>query len=138
MSHPRPTEADLLDHARHDEDFLDFLLAEVLPTNSRFADWALVAAFYSALHFTKAAILRDHNRHVTQHVGRTDHLGSFHAGHNDLVNDYLGIIKTTYRDMFDLGHEARYRGYYKLAGNATAEVQRKRKDLDKIKSACGY
>jgi hypothetical protein len=103
-----------------------------------FADWALVVAFYAALHYTKAAILRDHNETSPTHVTRYDSRGVRYVGHNDLVREYLRAINTAYRDLFDLGLEARYRDYFKIPGNAVAEVRRQRKGLSNIKMTCGY
>jgi hypothetical protein len=92
------TEQDYLDHARHNERFLDYLIKSVLPSNSRYADWALVVCFYTALHYTKAAILRDHGDDVAHHVSYYRTGGDYHIGHNDLVREHLSAVKTAYRD----------------------------------------
>lgn len=136
MSNAQGSYQDHLDQAQHNEAFLDFLTANVLPSNSRFADWALVVTFYAALHYTKAAILRDHGRFAAKHKGHYDNKGEFHSGHNELVEDYLPQIKTRYRELFDLGQEARYRGFYKLAGDAMGVVRIQRRMLEDIKLAC--
>ncbi len=132
------TEQDHVDHARHNERFLDHLISQVLDENGQYGDWALVVTFCAALHYTKAAIVRDLRKSVTAHTSRMDAHGVVHEGHNDLVRTHLPVINTLYRELFDLGHDARYRGYYRMPGNAVAEVKRQRRNLDDIKTACGY
>lgn len=131
------SEAEHLDHARHNEKFLDHLIKVVLPSNPRFADWALVVVFYAALHYTKAAILRDHNEFAPHHV--THLRGDVpYRGHNDLVREHIPAIRTNYRELYELSQEARYRSFFKAPGDSVAEVRRTRQTLDDIKSACGY
>lgn len=133
-----PREQDHLDQARQNESFLDYLIDTVLPSHPRFADWALVVTFYAALHYTKAAILRDHGDFAPHHISRYDQRGDRHVGHNDLVREHLLVVSIYYSDLFDLSQEARYRGYYKTPGDLVAEVRRQRKRLEDIKLACGY
>jgi hypothetical protein len=96
-----------------------------------------VVAFYSALHYTKAAILRDHGKFSKQHRS-SSHDAGYTTGHNDLVRDYLPEIIVEYLEMFDLGHDARYRAYHAQPTDALAEVKRQVESLKKIKSVCGY
>jgi len=117
--------------------FLKYLVDTVLPSNGRFSDWALVVAFYAALHYTKGAILRDSGISVQQHKRYTDAHGTLREGHNDLVRYHIPSIATRYRDLFDLGHQARYRGFFRLPDNSLAEVKRQQRALRDIKLACG-
>lgn len=126
-----------LKHAVHNETFLRHLNDSVLAKRGEFADWALVVAFYAALHYTKSAILRDHGMSVARHRGFDGDQG-WQQGHTELVRDHLSSISGLYKHLSDLGHDARYRGYFMQPGNATAEVKRQTEALKKIKTACGY
>lgn len=133
-----PPEQDHLDQARHNEALLDHFLTTVLPNHPDFADWALVVTFYAALHYTKAAIIRDHGEFAPHHITRFDSGGVRHPGHNDLVREHMPVLRSLYGDLFDLSQEARYRGYYRKPGDLVAEVKRQRVRLEDIKTACGY
>lgn len=131
------TPSDHFEYAQHHEAFLDYLMAKVLNNDPQFADWALVVAFYAALHYTKGAILRDHDVHVERHARYEDKNGVWHDGHNDLVRQHLGGgISAKYQQLFGGGHEARYRGFYRKPNEARLEVLRHKALLDEIKAVC--
>ena len=132
------TEHDHLQHARHNEAFLDHLIESVLESRSEFADWALVVCFYAALHYTKAALVRDLRMSATTHRSYEDAGGGDRKGHTDLVRIHLPALGAIYSEMFDLSQDARYRGFYKMPGHAVAEVKRQRRRLEDVKTACGY
>jgi hypothetical protein len=127
---------DHVEHARHNEAFLDRLTKD-LHRAPEWADWALVVTFYAALHYTKAAILRDHHLTVPRHTGHWVQ-GVWQSGHNDLVRQHLPRIKVQYKELFDAGHDARYRAYFKTSPKAVLEVARQRILLDQIKTECGF
>jgi len=130
---------DHLDQARHHERFLDYLQAHVLPQHPEFAGWAMVVMFYSAFHYTKAAILRDPNEEVFTHKSRHGPLGELHEGHNDLVRRHLGgDTAVAYLELFDRGHEARYRPFHRRQLDAGTQVALQRDLLLRVKEACGY
>ncbi len=129
--------SDHFEYGRHHEAFLDYLIAQVLNREPQFADWALVVAFYSALHYTKGAILRDHGVHTERHARYEDKNGVWHDGHNDLVRQFFGpAISAKYQQLFGAGHEARYRGFYRKPNEAKLEVARHKALLDEIKIVC--
>lgn len=130
---------DHLDQAQHHERFLDYLQAHVLPQHSEFAGWAMVVIFYSAFHYTKAAILRDHGEEVFTHKSHHGSLGELREGHNDLVRRHLGgDIAVAYLELFDRGHEARYRPFHRSQLNPAAQVILQRELLRRVKEACGF
>lgn len=136
MKGPEFTPDEHLAHGRHNETFLRYLTDSVLTRRSEFADWALVVVFYAALHYTKAAILRDNGKFSKQHRSST-HDSGYTVGHNDLVREYLPEVVAEYMEMFDLGHDARYRSYFAEPTNGLAEVKRQVSSLRKVKEACG-
>ena len=131
------TPADHFEYARHHEAFLDYLSTRVLNNEPRFADWALVVAFYAALHYTKGAILRDTGVHVERHRRYPDQSGTWHDGHNELVRQAFGsAISAKYQQLFGNGHDARYRGFFRKPNEAKLEVARCRALLEEIKAVC--
>ena len=79
------------DHASHNERLVDILEHDLLPRNPEFLDWAIVVTFYAALHYTKAALIRDQGAFSPHHRGYRDGDGVFQEGHNDLVHRYFPI-----------------------------------------------
>src|SRR5437867_4128453 len=104
MNAARPvfTWHDYQGHAEHNEVFLNFFINQVLKKEPGFADWAITVCFYAALHYTKAAILRDHGVAVIRHRSGLGKGGVWEEGHNVLVRKHLRAISPEYRDMFDL------------------------------------
>jgi hypothetical protein len=129
---------DHADHGRHNEEFADLVIKTMLPKKPEYADWALVAIAYAALHYTKAAILRDTGLTSEKHVDYTDRANQFREGNETLVRQHLPTIAAKYKMVFQGGHEARYRGFFKKGGTAALEVARQRILLDEIKQACGF
>jgi hypothetical protein len=125
-------------HAEHNQALLDYFIQQVLPRDPVFADWALVVCFYAALHYTKAAILRDHGVMVPKHRSGPGRGGKWELGHNDLVRTHLPQISAEYRDLFDIGVQARYEGFFKLGQNVLLEVVRQQAELAKIKAGCEF
>jgi hypothetical protein len=131
------TPADHFEYARHHEEFLGYLSANVLNQHPEYADWALVVCFYAALHYTKGAILRDHNVSVERHTRYRDEHHRVHDGHNELVREHLGKeISAKYQQLFGNGHDARYRGFFRKPNEARLEVALCMGLLDEIKAAC--
>lgn len=124
-------------HARHNEDFLDHLIGNVLGGLSKFTDWGFVVVFYSALHYTKAHIVRKHGEWAESHGGHYGADGAWVEGHNELVGRRLPMIKFEYEDLFDLSIQARYGVMHSEGGSLFPELKRKRVYLNSIKSAIG-
>jgi hypothetical protein len=126
--------AEYLKHAEHNAKFVDFLISDVLPKRANFSDWAMVALFYAALHYTKAAILHKHRCIAEQHKGYPDEAtGRYTPGHEDYVRWFMGPSTTAlYTDLFQMAWDARYEDFYLLPDASLAEVKRQRANLAKI------
>ena len=134
MPPQRRTAAEHQAHAQHNEALLDFLIADVLGSRSNFSDWGFVIAFYAALHYTKAAMMQKNPaNYVQRHQGHYEN-GIWVAGHNDLVERVFPELHDDYMDLFDLGLQARYGGFYLMGGAMFPELKRKRETLERIKA----
>lgn len=95
-----PDPQDHFDHAAHNERLLDVLENELLPRHPEFLDWAIVVTFYTALHYTKAALLRDHGLVSPRHRAYHDAQDELHPGHNDLVREHFEIdVRQAYKEI---------------------------------------
>jgi hypothetical protein len=127
------------DHAAHNESLLDILQDDLLPRNPEFLDWAIVVTFYAALHYTKAALLRDYQVFAPHHRGYRDANGALQVGHNDLVHQFFPAdVRTSYKELFDRAQEARYRPFYKKQDSLGSKQQLAlyRVHLETVKAAC--
>jgi hypothetical protein len=137
MSLPNPQVH--FDHAAHNERLLDVLEGDLLPRHPEFLDWAIVVTFYAALHYTKAALIRDHHAFAPHHRGYRDEHGVLHDGNNDLVHQHFELdVRTAYKELFDRAQEARYRPLYRKRDSlgTTQQLALYRVHLETIKAAC--
>jgi hypothetical protein len=118
---------------RHNEDFYDYLCAEVLGPRSHFSDWGFVVVFYAALHYTKAHLMREHGEWAPTHKGKYGKDGLWVEGHNDLVERRLKPAYLDYKELFDASIQARYVGMYEEGGVMFPELKRKKDTLQRIK-----
>lgn len=126
-----------LDHARHNERFLDLLLAEILPRHREYADWALVVMFYTAVHFVNAVLLAEQGVAPTRHLTPPGVTSGPQMGRNELVTLHFDPdTATAYKELYDLSRQTRYRAVFRLPGDALAFVQLHRVHLERVKSAC--
>jgi len=59
--------------------------------------WICIMAFYSALHYVDAYLVRKHNKHHSHHIER-----------NNDVSDLIREIEEEYLRLYDYGKSARY------------------------------
>ena len=91
-----------LARAVHHKEVSDYLLEP-------YPDWAMVALFYSALHYVHSSLadepdLGKDERHPRKHTGFE--MGA--RGTNQIVVSQYGQIATAYSSLFELSHRTRY------------------------------
>ena len=134
-----PSAPSHVDHAAHDERLLDILEHDLLPQHPEFLDWAIVVIFYAALHYTKAALIRDHEVFAPHHGGHHERDGRFVEGHNDLVHRlFPDDVRIAYDELFHRSIEARYGPFYRKKDplGSLRQLALYRVQLETIKAAC--
>ncbi|QHD84420.1 hypothetical protein GR168_02690 [Gordonia sp. JH63] len=91
-----------LARAAHHKEVSDFLL-------DRYPDWAMVALFYSALHYVHSSLADEEDlgkdeRHPRKHTG----LEPGARGTNQMVAAKYAQIYPAYMSLFELSHRTRY------------------------------
>lgn len=92
-----------LERAKHNKKASDFLV-------DNYDDWALIALFYSALHYVHSSLadertLPKDERHPRKHSAPA---GDDYRGVNQLVRDVFPEINLEYRSLFELSYRTRY------------------------------
>jgi len=110
----QPSRNDHLNKAKRNRDF-----ADKLPKNDpTFTGWALIALFYSALHYVNGYLARYNVRY-----------GSHKALEVELAkNDVLSGMYNDYMDLFDYGHNARYT----MRNYSIEDFRKARESFDRI------
>lgn len=88
------TAVDCVNKAIRNRNFLQKRLGECIESHP---DWIVIVAFYSALHFVDAYLLKKHNIRKEHHEER-----------EQLVSIHLSEIYDAYKRLFDMGFRARY------------------------------
>lgn len=125
------------DDAKHNEDVCDHL-----NTNTKFSDWVITTAFYSALHFVSYKLFPIEIKHANQqkylindindYKRRKQSSESKHTLLAQLVSEKLPDISADYDWLKDMAHTARYSNYI----HAPEIAAKARGWLKKIKGAC--
>jgi len=118
-------------HAQHNKDACEFLLA-----NTKFHDWVVTTAFYSAMHYVQSRIFpyNDGTTTFTDIDVYVDHINaenrkakrntiSKHRAVIKLVERQLPSIQAEYRKLFDTCMNARYYMYKMQKAYATDAQQ---------------
>lgn len=99
-------------HLKKAESINRFLVA--IDLNKDSVDWAIVAAFYAALHYGAAYL-------TTKNKFKVDN----HPQMLKLVDIYLPKVSKDYSDLFQAGWLARYNVYYKPSLPAFLDLRKK-------------
>jgi hypothetical protein len=75
----------------------NFILQKLLQIVDKYPDWVTIVAFYCALHFVDAHLLRHHSIQREHHEERARD-----------VAIYMQDIYPAYKRLFDMGFRARY------------------------------
>jgi len=102
------------DHAKHNEDVCDLLLA-----NGNFSDWVVTTSFYSALHYVQYEIFPITEQGLTfpdldsyyHHLKQNGKHKSKHRVTINLVNVHIKNAAPKYRWLYDSCMNARYTNY---------------------------
>lgn len=75
----------------------DFAINHLLALADKFPEWVSIVAFYSALHFVSAYLVKEHGLYFEDHEER-----------NRAVSFHLGAIDIEYKRLYDLCLNSRY------------------------------
>jgi len=75
----------------------DFVINRLMALADKFPEWVSTVAFYSALHFVAAYLVKEHGLHFKDHEER-----------NKAVVLHLGEITLEYERLYDLALNSRY------------------------------
>lgn len=84
-------------HLKKAEHNKNFVINRLMALADKFPDWVSTVAFYSALHFVDAYLVRKHNLHHEDHEER-----------NRDVDIHLHEIALEYKRLYELGLNSRY------------------------------
>jgi hypothetical protein len=125
-----------LDQAIHNESACDFL-----NTNSKFYDWIVTSAFYSALHYVSSVIFPISHRSGNTN-SKADTIGQYctllgtrdnkHKVMTDLVYANCRGIGTSYKALLDMSYSSRYESGCQGSSYSVSA----RRYLSQIKSHC--
>lgn len=104
-----------LARAKHNEEVSKYLTNQV-----KYSDWVVTCAFYSALHYIEykgfplnlaGKSKKNQIRSIGHYRSAMGLSCSLHEARHHLVKNHHPAIATTYQQLYDLCHTARYRKY---------------------------